>query len=210
MKQARFYYICGIDGSGKTTLANGLAQYIKEYRNVKAVNLSNESVMIKEMNSVCKKFGSTRWIEFSDFFRGMAWAIEMLNVSHKIVKKNLEADVPVIIDRYYVCNKVYTFLNSDEGIELINKIHDVLIKPDVIVYIQVLPSIANNRIEMRGEKRTPKETMSNLQLAYKRYNKILEEVQQGEGIEVIRVDGSQPKDVVLKTVCEELRKRGLL
>ncbi len=210
MKQARFYYICGIDGSGKTTLAKGLAQYIEEYKNVKVANLSKESVMIMEMNSVCKKFGTTRWIEFSDFYRGMVWAIEMLNVSYNIVKKNLEEDISVIIDRYFVCNKVYTFLNSDDGMELINKIHDILIKPDVIVYIQVLPYIANKRIEMRGEKRTPKETMINLELAYKRYDKILKEVQQSEEIEVIRIDGSQSKDVVLKNVCEELRKRGLV
>ena len=63
---------------------------------------------------------------------------------------------------------------------------------------------------MRGEKRTPKETMINLELAYKRYDKILKEVQQSEEIEVIRIDGSQSKDVVLKNVCEELRKRGLV
>jgi thymidylate kinase len=74
----------------------------------------------------------------------------------------------VILDRYTICNKVYTHLNGADTV-MIDLIHRSLPEPDLYLYLDLNWETAWNRIIKRGQTVSPKEHPDQLQRAVELY-----------------------------------------
>ena len=192
MSIGKLIYICGIDGSGKTTLAKNLSNHFGD----KSIflPLNNSKRFINEIDSFCKEYNTDRWSIFSEYFRGNIWALELVYFCENILKPALKKYEYVFIDRYYICNAIYSTLLVTN--KLVNRLHELLIKPDMVFYININPEIAFERILKRNEQKTPKESLDNLKLASDLYSRYLEDKSYYE------LDGEKSENQILKSVLQ--------
>lgn len=186
-------HICGIDGSGKTSLVRNLT---KVYNNSSFVELSSSVKLVNQVNRVCDKCDSTRWKLFDNYFRSILWANELLSISD-----NFEEDKIYFLDRYKLCNYVYSQIEDNSSMNILRKIHSLIPDPDYTIFLDVSPVISRDRIIKRGGKLTPKESLSNLYLARKLYLKYLK-----TSNSVFKVNANEEQDKVLKSVVNIINK----
>ena len=156
--------------------------------------LNNSKRFINEIDSFCKEYDTDRWSKFSEYFRGNIWALELVYFCEKILKPALKKYEYVFIDRYYICNAVYSNLLVTN--KLVNRLHELLITPDMVFYININPEIAFERILKRNEQKTPKESLENLKLASDLYSRYLEDESYYE------LGGEKSENQILQSVLQ--------
>ncbi|MES5159779.1 dTMP kinase [Lactobacillus iners] len=161
--KGKLIYICGIDGAGKTTIAKKLALDLK---NAQYISVSENSFFTDQIKK-CK--GKRYRDSYDPYFRGVQWALDILYMSNTLIKRLLKSGVTVILDRYFICNSIYTPIKNREEYELLNQLHGMLCCPDIIFWINVDPHIAYNRIKNRGREMSPKEDLQQLIVASEQY-----------------------------------------
>lgn len=179
-------HICGIDGSGKTTLVKSLH---RNYRFSNFFEISNNVKLVNQVNRICKQTDSTRWEKFDNYFRSIIWANELLHISTNFKDKN----GLIFVDRYKMCNLIYSQLEDKTSLKMITNIHKLIPDPDYVIFLDTPIYVAQKRIKNRGDYSSPKESPSNMKKADILYRKELE----GLGEKVFFIDGSQNKDKVL-------------
>lgn len=199
MTNTKIIYVCGIDGSGKTTLANSLVDFYKNQGDALYASPNQFKKYVNHIDLVSEKAKSSRWDEFPEYFRGMMWALELLELSERILNEDTVDNKLIVIDRYMICNKVYSSLESKYNLPYLDKMHSLLIQPDIIIYLDTNHLVANERITKRGEVRTPKEKQRNLELASQKYRQVLTEYDN-----VIYLDGNREKNVILQDAIQQI------
>lgn len=179
-------HICGIDGSGKTTLAKNLQRF---YSSSHFLELSANTKLINQVNQICSKLESNRWDEFDNYFRSILWADELIGLT-SICDVNNDM---YFVDRYKLCNLIYSQLEDNTSLKVLKKIHKMIPDPDLIIFLDTPISIAQNRIKCRGGYSSPKEFPENMKLADKLYREYLSKYNKT----VYCLDGSKSKRVVL-------------
>lgn len=179
-------HICGIDGSGKTTLAQRLKQV---YKHSIFLELSANTKLVNQVNELCMEINSTRWEKFDNYFRSILWANELFNINLSSTKD----DKLIFVDRYKLCNLVYSQLEDNSSLENIKKIHKVIPDPDYLIFLDTPIDLAQERIRKRGEEQSPKESLTNMKTADTLYRNYLETM----GDNVFYIDGSITKTEVL-------------
>lgn len=187
-------HICGIDGSGKTSLAKSLTEF---YDNSLFLELSSSVKLVNQVNKVCEKCNSTRWDLFDNYFRSILWANELLSISNTFDKDKL-----YFLDRYKLCNYIYSQIEDNSSMDVLQKIHSLIPEPNYIIFLDVSPDIARERIINRGGKLTPKESLHNLYLARNLYLKYLK-----KNNSVFKVNANLDKDRVLENAVEIINKK---
>lgn len=182
-KKGRLIYICGIDGAGKTTLAKELA---KRWNNTKYISVTESLFFTKQIR---REHGEKYRDYFVPYFRGVQWALDMLKMSNEKILPQINNGVNVVIDRYYLCNIVYTKLQTKGQYKILTQIYSNFVQPDMIYWLDVDPKIADERIEQRGLKRAPKEYISQLYLARAKYKML--SVKYDEKIETLTVSTTE-------------------
>ena len=69
MSNGKLIYICGIDGSGKTTLSKNLSKNLGS--NSIFLPLNQSKIFFKELDSICRKYNTNRWAEFSEILEAV-------------------------------------------------------------------------------------------------------------------------------------------
>ncbi|WP_187159431.1 dTMP kinase [Lactobacillus helsingborgensis] len=182
-KQGQLIYICGIDGAGKTTLAKKLS---KRWENTKYVSVKDSLYFTEQIR---KEHGDTYREYFSPYFRGVQWALDMLKMSNENISPLLKKGTNVIIDRYFLCNLVYTSIKTKNQYIILKQIYKNFVQPNKIYWLNVDPKLADKRIEKRGLKRAPKEYISQLYLAREKYKKL--SLKYGEKIKVLNASTTE-------------------
>jgi len=189
----KLIYICGIDGAGKTTLAQNLTNIISKNNKTVLVPSSKNSIFIPELEIVSAKLNKTRQECFSATFRGCVWALELINKSINYIEPALKEYKTVIVDRYTICNRVYTYLNDKESLKIIDKLHSSLPKPDIIIHLDLDWKEAWRRILKRGEPLSPKEKPEKLKEAAELYKKMINDLD----VNYIALNSSLPQQTLL-------------
>lgn len=183
-----FIVIEGIDGSGKSTQAELLAQFIAR---------ETAEKVVKESEPTYGKYGAQLrdGTPKSDeemtnlLLKDRAWHI--LQLEDKIERDNCQH---IVMDRYWLSTVAYQGKTAEAIADIIER-HKHFPKPDVVVFIDVDPDVAADRITRRGGAAAVKdeyETLTFMRACAVRYEKALDACY-AQGIRVVRIDSSPGK-----------------
>ena len=125
----------------------------------------------------------------------------MINNTLTRVVPELEKGNIVILDRLCLCNKIYSSLHEN-GLMHMDKILEVLPKPDLGIFLDVNVDVALKRIEERKKEQAPYETLEKLEELRKKYLVSLPY----EGYSIIKIDANLPANEVTKQTLKNIMK----
>ena len=192
--------IMGIDGSGKTTLVKNLEKRCCNFENWKFMSIFGNSSFTKELEDVAESLGKTRRECFSKEMRSIIWRTDLINNVYKYVVPELEKGKTVILDRYSLCSRVYSNLEMYE-MGYMDKLLEILPKPDLGIYLDVDVDIAIKRIEQRnGKEIAPYEKRDGLLYLKETYEKYISQ----EKYSIIRLNANLSEIEVTKNALNEI------
>lgn len=192
--------IMGIDGSGKTTLVGNLKKCGCEINNWKCMSIFDNSIFTEELEKVAKQQEKTRRECFSKELRSIMWRSDLINNVFKYVIPELNKGCTVILDRYTLCNKVYSDLEkSDLG--YMDKILEILPKPDLGIYLDVDIDVALGRINTRNKKdQAPYERKEGLINLAAKYKQLIPQ----EGYPIIKINANLSEKEVTRNALDAI------
>ncbi|MEE0726807.1 MAG: dTMP kinase, partial [Clostridium saudiense] len=194
--------IIGIDGSGKTSIANFIANNLK-FGNFKFINPFEERRFIQEIDKISQKNSETKYEVFSNRLINMLWIADFFENYFKIVEPQIKRKTNIVFDRYLYSAYVYSKLTTNENMDAYyNFIRSNLPKPDVYIYLKIPVDIALNRIYSRKK---PIAFYENFDYLNKISRYIDDDIKNLKN--VITIDASMPFGDVCKEVERNICKR---
>lgn len=154
----------GLDGSGQSTQAQLLKDYLKKEKNISAV-LTKEptSAPIGALiRQVLKKE-----VSISPAALQLLFCADRSEHLEKIIKPALKNGQWVVSDRYFCSTMAYGSLDLD--IDWLIKINEDFLKPDVIFLLKVRPQVCLERIDKNRDKREFFEESEKLKKVWQTY-----------------------------------------
>jgi len=167
----KFIVIEGLDGSGQSTQAELLKDFLKEkgYKVILTKEPTLDSQAGKEIKEVLGKKKKISPKELQELF-----AKDRKEHLKSLIIPALKEDKIIISDRYFFSSFAY---GSASGVDLnwLIKINNKFLLPDITFFLAVSPKICLERIKKRRKERTLFEEKGKLQIVYKNYQKITKE-----------------------------------
>ena len=199
--KARFIAVEGLDGSGKSTQAKLLSEYLEKQNIENVLNFeptaSPIGKQIRQILSGREKVDS----------RTMALLFAADRIEHVTgengILQNLEKGISVISDRYYFSSYAYQMVSMplDWVIE-INAVARSLARPDAHIFIDVSPETCLERIAKNREGTDIFENKKYLTQTRENFLKIIEKTSKEEN--VIVIDGNADLETVYSRVIKEI------
>jgi dTMP kinase len=194
MKKNLFIALEGIDGSGKSTQVKMLAETLsnaghKVYTTFEPTK-SDMGVMIRDIFSGKTEAdqGTIAALFLADRFN------HILNKTDGLLKK-MEEGYTVITDRYYFSSYAYHSVHMPMNwVIAMNKPCAELLRPDITVYIDILPEVSMNRINENRESTELYETLENLTAVRNKYLEAFEILKEEE--KVFITEGNRLPEII--------------
>lgn len=185
-----FIVIEGLDGSGKGTQIGFLKKYFED-KNDKNVLFTFEPTKDGEWSKKIEDVLLSK-VEVTNEQRQLLFILDRKDHIHNVISPALKKGKKVICDRFFLSTLAYgslggkthwkTFWNHHKEI-----IGDEFIMPSKIIFFDLAPDIAVQRIEKRNETRTVFETLARLKPIREAYLSVGPHF---EGFEVIDASGT--------------------
>jgi dTMP kinase len=147
--QRLFIVFEGIDGSGKSTLAKKLYEYLKEHEYDCILTREPGGTDFKkplyELFEICAKYDN------GDLSTYLLFAAERALHINTIIKPALDNNCVVISDRFIDSSRVYQSSIGQETINTIFNLSNQNMQPDIIIFCDVDPEVAKQRMKERGK-----------------------------------------------------------
>ena len=191
----------GIDGSGKSTQVKRLADHLdKKGHKVYTTCEPTDSPIGKIIRDIFN-----HRMEGDQKVIAALFAADRLNhllQSKDGILQKLSEGYTVITDRYYLSSYAY---HSVHGIDLewviqANALSAQLLRPDINIYIDVLPKLSLERLSARKIDIEMYETMENLTRVYNQYQIVFDRIRDDE--KIVEIDGSRQQDDVHKDIID--------
>jgi dTMP kinase len=192
----------GIDGSGKSTQIKILADRLKEEGHKVYTTFEPTDSPI---GSIIRNMFSRRIDADDNTIAGLFVADRLdhlLNKTNGILKK-LEEGYTVITDRYYFSSYAYhgVHVPLDWVIEA-NSLSAQLLRPDVNIYIDILPEISMKRLSEGRNIMDLYETKENLTKVRELYLDVIKRLRSEE--KTVTIDGNRTKNEIASDIWHEL------
>lgn len=182
--------LCGIDGSGKTTLFNRLKMKYKNFENVHFLSTYGSEFYSKELECVAQRLGSSRRNVFSKEIRCITWVLDLIHERNTVQHKFSKDDF-IFYDRYFYSSLVFGYYYECLNLEDIKILLSVVPPPDIVLFLKVSPEVAMERIISRGKNQTPYEYQKELEILAGCYEKVFKEI-----ANVFRIEANYPLETV--------------
>ncbi len=167
-KKGRLVVVEGIDGAGKTTFARKLLYFLeKHYSKVCFSSEPTDGPYGREIKRLLKEEKVKRKRIKELFLKDRKWHVE--NVIIPALKKGEF----VFLDRYYLSTVAYQGAQGFSIKELLKENETIAPIPDLVIFLDILPEIAVQRIKNRAESKSFFEKLEFLKKVAENYNKIL-------------------------------------
>jgi len=183
----------GIDCCGKTTQIDNLVEYYNS-KNIKTISMSN--VSSSPVGKAIRKVLSTPKYVVNNLQMAFLFISELYIVVEEI-KKQLNKGVNVVLSRYIYSTLAYAGSKIEE-FDLIEQSWVSDLKPDTIIYLDIDPKIALERLHSReNEVIEVYENIDKLSKVYDTYNKVWSMVSiKYPDIPLFRIDASKDIETV--------------
>ena len=200
----KFIAFEGSDGSGKTTILEGVKKFLEESNIDYIITREPGGTQIgEEIRNILLQHNEGH--DMSDRTEALLFAAARSQSVEEVLKPALETKDLVISDRYILSSLAYQGYARDLGVEGVRNINlfatDELM-PDYTFFLDVDPikvlerkksKVKSDRLEMEPNEYHQK--------VYEGYKKIIETEEN-----TIIIDASKPVEEVLKNTIEELKK----
>ncbi len=202
MKKNLFIALEGIDGSGKSTqvklLSESLSQAGHKVYTTFEPTKSEMGVMIRNIFSGKTEAdqGTIAALFLADRFN------HILNKTDGLLKK-MEEGFTVITDRYYFSSYAYHGVHMPMNWVIdMNKPCAELLRPDMTVYIDILPEVSMNRITENRENTELYETLENLTAVRNKYLEAFEILKEEERI--YTTEGNRSPEIIANDISKRI------
>jgi len=195
----------GIVGSGKTTQAKKLYEYLKERYSNKEIILTREPGGSEIAEDIRKIVQANNYSEEMDpVCEAYLYAASRAQTLRKIVKPVLDRGGIVIADRSYISSAAYQGKARGLGIPTILNINQTAIKdlmPNLIIYIEINTKLGLSRtFDHEGDKFENENSKF-----FERVKEGYREISKSFGDKWISVDGSAGIEDVFDKIIEKIK-----
>ena len=193
LRRTLFIVLEGIDGSGKTTIAKFLVEWLNSI-GLKAIYTYEpyDEKIVKIIESKGRELGAIMEV--------LLLAADRYYHITKVIKPYLNMGYFVVCDRYYYSTLAYQGARG-ANLDWIRTVNYFVIKPDLAIYLDVEPKVGIERVRRvsRGKMRY----LEDINLLNRVRELYLKLVSEGE---LIYVDARKDLDEVKKDVMEIVKK----
>ncbi|QJC32774.1 dTMP kinase [Enterobacteriaceae endosymbiont of Donacia semicuprea] len=193
MKNHKFIVIEGIDGSGKTTICNYIIKLLKNF-NITNIILTHEpggTPVAEKLRNIIKFTKKENFSYKTELLLIYASRLQLLN---NIIRPNINTHW-IISDRYDISSYAYQIGGRGINKKYITFLQNFIknnIKPDIIIYLDIDPIIALQRIKFKKKDRIENESINffsrvrNYYLKIAKKNKIIKIINANNSLENVK------------------------
>ena len=203
MRQNLFIALEGIDGSGKSTQANLLAQKLGEEGHKiystfeptkRQVGAMIRRLLIGEMKADERTIAGLFVADRLD---------HLLNNEDGLVMQ-MNDGFTVVTDRYYFSSYAYHGVHTNiHWVIAANEMAARILRPDINIFIDVSPEVAMQRVQKNRGTTELYETLENLQQVRAKYYEAFDLLRHKEKIVII--NGDQPVEIIAEDIYKAVR-----
>ena len=201
----KYITFCGIDGSGKSTQASLLSQYLSDRLGKRVVKLHGlkPSTQVKKLKTVSQNLSDNIVTDFTPDIVAMSLLFDYWKNYQETILPALQEDKIVIVEREYSNIFLYceVFGSSEEFIKLFDP---YFLHPDIYIFLDINDTLAFERVCKRaaekGEKLSLRETP---EIMRKMKDKLFEFYAQKKNFIYIDVTNLTPEQVS-KEIIEKI------
>jgi dTMP kinase len=201
IKKYRYIAIEGIDGSGKTTIANLLYNELsKRYNKIVLMKEPYDNDLSKKIKEIILKEHEKN-LDYG-YLLALLFTADR-SIKNIDLKKYLNNDYIVISDRSIYSTFSYQILYEGINIEWLKCVSKYIIRPDITFILDVDPKIAVERVNLRGKNITSYENIEFLRKVRENFLK-LKEIFPNDNI--IYIDGEEKPEEILNKILNIIEK----
>jgi len=199
IKKYRYIAIEGIDGSGKTTIANLLYNELsKRYNKIILIKEPYDNDLSKKIKEIILKEHEKN-LDYG-YLLALLFTADR-SIKNIDLKKYLNIDYIVISDRSIYSTFSYQILYEGMDIEWLKCVSKYIIRPDITFILDVDPKIAVERINLRSKNITSYENIEFLRKVRENFLK-LREIFPNDNI--IYINGEEKPEEILEKILKLL------
>ena len=205
MSKGIFMVFEGIDGAGKTTQVELLSKKLVDMG--RRVSVTAEPTALPSGKAIRRALsGEDKKSECE-----MAVMFTLDRIAHNIDEENgikalTEKGFDVISDRYYYSSLAYQGASTDyEWVKRMNICSPEIRRPDLCIYLDLLPEQSLDRISRGREKIEIYENLEKLTLTRNKFLSVIDDLR-AEGESIYVVDASRSVDQISEDIFEIVKK----
>ena len=200
--RGRFIVVEGIDGSGKSTMAQHIADELRRRnRPVLRTREPGGTAISEQIRALLLDAKNSAMVPWAELFLFMASRAQLVD---EVIRPTLAKGTDVVCDRYYYSTAAYQGAAGKVGIDTVMTVAEKIAKfqkPDLVVLLDVDPALArtrdgirNDRVENKGVDYQKKVRAGFLKLAKKDKKRFTV------------IDASRPREDVFEDVLKAVRR----
>jgi dTMP kinase len=180
----------GLDGSGSTTQARLLSEYLE--------NQGKKTVLTKEpttrvIGSLIREYLQGKYTTSSKALQ-LLYASDRADHLSAVITPALQEKKIVISDRYFYSSIAFGSENEEDFLFL-QTLYETFLKPDLIIFLRLDPKTCIERIIKRGQKRELFEHQEKLERVLTFYDRIFSQLQN-----VLIIDASEDLEKIAQKI----------
>jgi len=195
-----FFVVEGADGSGKTTLSRQLKDWLEQIQVRPVVGLFQPCVpQIRDLISQNKVEATGAALHPSA--QTLLFIADRIQTTSTVIRPALQQGKIVVADRYRPSMEVYQGImgKQEELIENVDKVVGYIdCTPDLILFLDVLPSVSKQRAESRGKTPLDDKHFSNKITPNELYRQWYYREKARENSRMVMIDANQDQATVLE------------